>query len=263
MMLKLSFILYLLVFHGCSLFKSSEDINRMPENFIPMDNSDYLQYFEFLGKQFKAKNKEIKLSAQSQKYLIKIVDKLVVNNEHFYRNKKEFDIIFVNSTEPFYFSLPPNTIVISSELIQKYIEHESFFICVLVFEMIRLEKSLFQKSTLAPQLDFTNNDLLKLLRIPLEVRIESNKWAYYQMTRSHFDQDQYLSWLQVINRNHLDFYAMLGDTSLIFKEESSFKEFLAINYGKNRGLRVQSNSSKDFYAFIRELRQKLNKPNPN
>lgn len=263
MVTKIYFILLVLFFHSCSLFKSSEDINRVPSDFVALGSSDYLQYLEYLGNQFKLKNKDVKLSHQSNQYLTKVVDKIIVNNENFYRNKKNFNVIFVNSLEPFHFSLPPNLIVLSSELIQRYIEHESFFICVLIFEMIRLERNLFQKSILSPHVNLTNNDLLKILRIPLEVKIESNKWAYYQMTKSHFDQDQYLSWLQVINRNHLDFYAMLGDTSLIFKEESAFKEFIAINYEKNRGVRAQSNSSKDFYVFIKELKQKLMKASLN
>ena len=85
-------------------------------------------------------------------------------------------------------------------------------------------------------------------------KVEIHKWSYYLLKRTGVGPDSYLSWLQVKNRNSLDFSLQLGDIRSISREEALFKAFLieaekdSTRFSKYRG------SSKAFYRLLNEIK---------
>jgi hypothetical protein len=171
----------------------------------------------------------------------------------FFKNLKSLKINIIRDERPYYFSLPQNEIYVSTGLFKKYINHESELMSVIAYEMIRLEKKIYNKAMIIPTGYLTVERILSMNRIGYEIKNELHKWSFYILKRSGYDASIYLSWLQILNRNTIDFQGLLGDTSSISREESMFKKFLvdikeavSIEEGK-------TSSSPDFYKFINTL----------
>lgn len=189
----------------------------------------------------------------AEAYLNSNIDKILLNNELFFKNLKNVKINILKDERPYYFSLPQNEIYISTGLFKKYINHESELMSVLTYEMIRLEKKIYNKSMIIPTGYLSLERILSMNRISFEIKNELHKWSFYILKRSGFDASIYLSWLQILNRNTIDFQVLLGDTSSISREETMFKKFLV---DINEALSLQegkTSSSADFYKFINTI----------
>ena len=73
------------------------------------------------------------------------------------------------------------------------------------------------------------------------------------LERANMEPSAILSWIQIRNKNILDFTLMDGEQSIISKEEFAFKNFFAANRGSGLDARTQGNSSKQFYRFLRHI----------
>jgi hypothetical protein len=195
----------------------------------------------------------LRKSEFAEKYLQSSIEKILLNNELFFKNLKKVKINILRDERPYYFSLPHSEIYISTGLFKKYINHESELMSVISYEMIRLEKKIYNKAMIIPTGYLTIERILSLNRISYEVKNELHKWSFYMLKRSGYDASIYLSWLQILNRNTIDFQSLLGDTSSISREESMFKKFLVDMKEAVSLEEGKTSSSADFYKFINTL----------
>jgi hypothetical protein len=97
--------------------------------------------------------------------------------------------------------------------------------------------------------------MLSLLRLRTADKIEIHKWAYYLLKRSGVDTDTYLSWLQIKNRNSLDFSIQLGDIQSISREEALFKSFLIESVKESNSTNRHRGSSRQFYSLLNDIKR--------
>ncbi len=189
------------------------------------DFVDHLNQINLFLKQSE-KNKLITYNKKIENYFTTLSSKIISNNELFFKRIKKVQIEVVKDARPFHFSMPGSSIYISLGLIKKYINHESELAAVIAYELVRLENSLYNKMIILPNGYIDVDRLVVLLRSDLKEKNEIHKWAYYLIKRAGFDESLYLSWLQLMNRNTVDFQFFLGDVAVISREESLFKRFL-------------------------------------
>lgn len=170
------------------------------------------------------------------------------SNELFFTKKTMPQFHIIKDLRPFHFSLPGRKIFLSVGLLSKYIKNEGLLASVLTYELIRSEKLLYPPVMVIPFGFLETEQILSLLRLPFEMKMKIHKWSFHSLRRSGIDPDFYLSWLQIQNRNNLDFMMQLGDTNAIAREETVFKLFL-VALGKR--MKKKDYSSPKFYQFIR------------
>jgi hypothetical protein len=74
------------------------------------------------------------------------------------------------------------------------------------------------------------------------------------LKRAGFDASVTLNWIQVQNRNVLDFAALLGDTTSISREEHLLKNFMAKEGVSNIEKKtIEANSSREFYQLLNQI----------
>lgn len=249
--------LIFILFASCSLFGTKGDSPYIKDTNVNRANDDYSDQ---LGSISVFINNDpsysiVNLNPNMQSYLQKIAFNLMNKNELFFTNKNNIVFYIINTSRPIHFSLPNRTIYLSKGLLEKYVKSEKILFCILTYELIRIEKSLYKKNLLFPTQSIQLNTLIGLLRMPEKEKIELHKWAFYILRRAGVEADNYLSWLQIQNRNSFDFASQLGGTSLISIEEYQFKAFLiqksiaTLNNSKYDG------STKEYYDFIHSLKR--------
>lgn len=242
---------------GCSSFSKEKE----PESFniknIGLTDKDYVDHLKSFQKTFISSPdvKTLLLSNQSENYLQSIAQEVTQKNELFFTSKEPVNFIIVQNKIPFHFSLPGRTIFLSTGLINKYIKSEKLLYCVIVFELIRIEKNLYNKVSIIPTGSLSLERILGSLRLKTQAKIEIHKWAFYLLKRAGIDTDNYLSWLQIQNRNSIDFSLQLGDINSISREESQFKSFLIKNSTKISSTTKYEGSSRDYYRFINSIKR--------
>lgn len=218
------------------------------------DYKDHLQHFERLlhesgTEEFK------KINVYDRNYLLSLANELVAKNELFFTKQHTPEIEIINTQMPSHFSLPGRKVYLSSGLISKYLKNEKLLLCVLAYEMIRSEKMIYEKTQIIPTGVMNSSRIVSLLRLPVDKKIEIHKWAFHLLKRVGVDADSYLSWLQIQNRNSLDFSVMLGDSSVISREEAMFKSFLIDIRDKTAQVDKYERSSREFYSFINRMKR--------
>jgi hypothetical protein len=258
-MKKIKYFLLLVLLGGCSLFKSSDqqkidliDLSNKPEYMT----GDYLDQMKSLESSYLETegNKKINLSKSSINYFNSIIEQIQKNNELFFNNSINANLTIIDSEVPFHFSLPGKSIFVSSGLINKYIKSEKLLYCLIIYELIRSEKGIYRKQIVVPTGFYSTEKMLSTMRLSISDKVEIHKWAFYLLKRIGIDTDNYLSWLQIQNRNSVDFSMQLGDLSVISREESLFKAFIIKNTGK-KSVKYHAGSSRGFYRFIRNIKR--------
>jgi hypothetical protein len=220
---------------------------------------DYKNHQSALSKMFLEAEgtKTLQLPLKQKEYLNDLMLETIQNNELFFTQIKQPEVVVLKNEQPFHFSLPTPIIFLSSGLIKKYIKHEALLASILSYELVRIEKKIYNKNIIVPVGYVSLDRMLGLNRIETETKIETHKWAYYLMRRAGHDGEYYLQWLQAINRNTADFISMLGDGSIISREEAMFKAFI-IRRSKLEDDKVitRKESSKNFYSFIFSIKDK-------
>lgn len=222
------------------------------------DNSkeDYLDQIKAYEQFYfnSSENTRAQISHNATKYLVSLTKTIVENNEIFFLDKTEPTIKIIQNEQPFHFSLPGKKIFISTGLLKKYVRSEKLLYCLLVFELIRSEKNLYKRELIIPTGYLSTGRILSLTRLTTEEKVEVHKWAFYLLNRIGLDTDIYLSWIQIQNRNAMDFSMQLGDVASISKEESLFKAFLIKNTDEKLLAKKYSTSSRQFYNFINSIK---------
>ena len=223
------------------------------EDWRPYTTKDYQHHLESYEKVFLETGgaKEIKLSAEVREFLENTALSILQTNELFFRESSRPTFHIVSSVIPFHFSLPGRKIFLSSSLIDRFVKHEAVLASILSYELVRSEKSLYNRAIIIPVGFMPLERILGLNRLPVDDKVEVHKWAYHSIRRAGFDGEYYLSWLQLMNRNTADFIPMLGDAGAISREEALFKSFMIkrVNQEDTRTL-ARKESSKGFYRFL-------------
>ena len=231
---------------------NSVDLREVTE----FSSQDYRDHLASLKKDY-LKTRDIKsiyINKRNRRYLDKVSSEIQKNNELFFTNKELPIFSIIESEVPFHFSLPGKNIFISSGLIKKYIKSEKLLYCLIIFELIRTEKGVYRKQVLIPTGFLKTKKVLSMMRLKIEDKVEIHKWAFYLLKRIGIDTDNYLSWLQIQNRNSIDFSMQLGDVSTISREEALFKAFIIKNT-ENKSNKYHAGSSKSFYSFVNSIKR--------
>ena len=197
---------------------------------------------------------QLKLGKDSLKFLNSIYDRLVLNNEALFNSQVRPSFHFIKNKTPFLFSLPNSQFFFSSGLLEKYLKSEEIFVAALASEIIRSQRMIYEKKIIIPIGNLSVEKMVNLCRLRSEVKVSINEWAYAILKRSGFDASAYLNWIQVQNRNTLDFSFMLGDAVGISKEEHLFKNYLSKQGIASVEKKInEANSSKEFYKLINNV----------
>lgn len=250
--------LIILLSTGCTYLGIRKgEVSRVRlKNYSEFDAKDYEDHLESFEKTYLRTNskKIIPLSKSSNKYLNSIVERIIKTNELFFLKKIKPRFHIIKSKTPFHFSLPRRKFFISSVILKKYITNESMLYCMILFELIKSEKNLYKKNIIIPTGTLSTSRVLSLLRLETQDKFEIHKWAFYILKRIGMDTDSYLSWLQMKNRNSLDFSLQIGNVESISREEALFKSFLIQEIQNNRRRSEFRSSSKRFYSFIKNVK---------
>lgn len=238
---------------GCSLLKRNEEAVIIANEKIPQIlNKDYRDQLSSLSETLikSPKIKIVKIDKKIKQYLTEVFNRVVSNNELLLRRDEEYNPEFyiINHSMPFIFSLPQNKFFISKGLVKKYFKNESLLISALVFEIIKSKREIYYKSRLIPTGVMDIQRLISLVRIGLEDKMKIYKWTYFALRRAEYDAAALLNWIQIQNKNTLDFSWMIGDARVVTREEFEFKNFLAGRRVTNSELPT-ANSTREFYYF--------------
>lgn len=220
-------------------------------------DKDYIDQLSFLGGEYLATPgiRAVKLSGSSLRYLKRIYSRIVRNSELILDKTSEPKFYFVKQKTPFYFSLPDSQFFFSSGLVKNFLKNEQLLVAVLAHEIVKSQKLIYMKKAVVP-LGFINTErMIALTKVPMNIKMEINKWTFYVLKRAGYDSSAYLNWLQTQNKNTLDFTFQLGTSKQISKEEFLFKNFIVkqgiIDDSYNSA--GPSNSSREFYRLINEM----------
>ena len=195
-----------------------------------------------------------KLSAKNQKYLENMYTRMINANELFFDEAYKPQFIVIRDKRPFFFSLPEGRFYFSSSLLKNYMKFEGILTAIMATQILKSHKLLYKRIRFYPLGHVSIERMLSIVRLPFHEKNEINKWAYLLIRRSGYNYHAYLSWMQTLNKNAIDFSLQLGGGSFVSREEFMFKKFL-IDKGWNiPNMDLVKNSSKGFYAFQREVR---------
>lgn len=254
---KAFFLLILLSLASCSFLHSNksgrQEISSGLEQEKSQEISNHLQY---LGQQYLetiGKNSLINLSPMSQNYLNKMYQQIIENNELVFEKNDKAKFYIIKNKTPFHYSLPGGHYFLSSALIRKYLNNEDLLAAVLAIEIFRSEKGVYEQKTIVPTGDMDTQKIMSFGRVPVGTRVEINKWAYLLMRRAGYDPSALLNFIQIKNKNALDFSLLIGNVSTISREEFNFKNFLSKTvFEKNQDV-VERNSARGFYALRQDV----------
>lgn len=262
MLRNLLYIFCLTQILACSslnaIFSGKKGYNVDTKAYAKYEQADYVNHLSHLGSLYKKSPnvKLVQISKENLQYLHSIYYKILNSNETLLNVSLAPEFYIVNDKTPFYFSLPNAQFFFSLGLIKKYFNYEEILVSALVHEMIKSHRNLYKKDIIVPVGYLRIEKILNIVRIELEEKIEIDKWSFYAMKRSGFDSFAYLNWLQVQNKNTLDFALQVGDTHRISREEFMFKNFIVEEGLSTKDARsFEMNSSKSFYKFIREIKR--------
>ncbi len=255
--LKIIIFISLLWCFGCSNFQKLErDFSTIDQ----LASEDYIDHLGSLSQSYLlfSQSDIIKISKKSEQYLKEIHERIVKNNEIFLP-KRETPVFYVleNST-PFMFSLPNSHFFISNSLISRFLKNEQLFVAALTREIIRSQRNIYEKKILINTGNISTDEIMKMMKLKSEIRFKINEWTYIVLKRTGYDASALLAWIQLQNKNPLDFSLYVGDRSVISREEFVFKNFLVSDKkaSSEMAINYEVNSSKDFYNLLNDVKEK-------
>ncbi len=251
----------ILIFVSCSHLpwpKKDLPFSQELKKYKAFENSDFLDHLSSLGPVYLSTSrvKTIELPQKHHRYLEEIYKKVLSNNEQILKTDVSPKFHIIKSDRPFYFSLPKSQFFLSLGLLKKYVKNEQLLFVILGSETLRSVKGIYEKVLLIPKGFLTTDQMLGILKIPPEVKYNLNKWNFYVLRRTGADPYAILNWIQIQNKNALDFNPNLGGSRDQTREEYLFKNFLV-----KEGLQKQSldedniRASKEFYQLLSFIRR--------
>jgi hypothetical protein len=208
-------------------------------------SGDYLSYEE---------TKTVKLRPESIEYLEEVYDRIVSNNQLILDEADRPRFYIIEHKSPFLFSLPKAQFFFSTALVERYLKSEEIFVAAFAAEIIRSQRAIYEKTILLPVGFYNTEKMIHLTRLKFETKEQVNEWTYFVLKRAGYDSSAYLNWIQIQNRNTLDFSLFLGDSAGISKEEHLFKNFITKQGVTGVDKRFnEANSSKEFYKLLNNI----------
>ncbi len=255
-------VLGLILLSGCSSWPlgSGRHISILEQyHYRLWTEQDELDQLAHLGEVYLQSGiKLVPLSNSAQRHLAGIYQQLRQDNEYLLTRNVRPSFYVVDTDTPFIFALPSGKFFFGRGLLQKYLRHEELLMAAMAAEMIRLHRQVYRKNIVVSVGHIDTNQMLFLLRLPVEYRAEIDKWASLLLKRSGHDVYAYLNWLQTQNKNTLDFLAQYGDPKGISRQEFLFKKFLIDNgtFKENpSGLGQRISSSSGHYYLLRDMKK--------
>lgn len=218
-----------------------------------LKNQDYVDHLASIGNAYInfPETKMVSLPKESTLFLEKIYDRIVYNNQQLLTRPERPSFYFIKHNSPFLFSLPKGQFYFSTALLSKYLKSEELFVAAFAAEILRSQRAIYEKNVIIPLGFYNAEKMIELTRLRPNTKQQVNEWTYLVLKRSGYDASAYLNWIQIQNRNTLDFALYLGDLLGISREEHMFKNFM-IKQGSVDGERrfSESNSSQEFYKLI-------------
>jgi len=227
------------------------------KTFKAFENKDYLDHLASLGQIYLSSQNisAVKLPKKQYKYLNGIFQKVVSNNEQILSHYKKPSFYIIKSQRPFYFSLPNSQFFFSLGLLKKYMKNEQLLNAVIALEILKSLKGVYEKRIIIPKGFLSTEQMLGIIKTPSEVKFNLNKWSFYILKRSGMDPFALLNWIQIQNKNALDFDPYSGGMRDQTREEYLFKNFLVKEGLKNGPLdEDRIRPSKEFYQFLSFIR---------
>ncbi|MDH4467765.1 MAG: hypothetical protein QE271_06875 [Bacteriovoracaceae bacterium] len=237
---------------SCFSFLKTKEINRGENS--KLQEKDYLEYLSHLNLSLLNNNqvKIKKLDGKSLKYINNLAHNLLDANELMFGLPDvmpNVQVYLIKDNRPFHFSLPGYQIFISTGILDKYIQNESYLMCLLIYELLRARFDIYQKHFAPPVHYGSVEQVVSLARIPAEEKIKLHEWSAYALTRAKLDHNIYIQWIQLHNRSYNDFNFHYQDRSLALKEELMLKKFVISQFGNKIFGNVEFKSSPEFYQF--------------
>lgn len=249
-------LLLSILLSSCSLFQKDE--YEFDKKIFQTPERDYVDQMASLGSSYLVTDgvQKLYLNSRSRKYLERLYFKIVSNNKLFLKEPLKPTFHIIKSEVPFLFSLPKAKFFFSSGLLINYMKNEEIFIAAFVKDIIVSQRNLYPEKTIIPKGYISTKEILAYTRLPVSIKSEVNKWAYYVLKRSGHDPYALLIWLQTMNKNTLDFTLQYGNTQVISREEFLFKSFISELKTKETFSGRQANSTPDYYYFVRDIKRK-------
>jgi hypothetical protein len=221
-----------------------------------LKTKDYVDHLAAAGRDYlnHEEIKTIKLTSESSNFLAETYERLVSNNQAILNINEKPSFTIIQHKSPFVFSLPRSQFFFSSTLIERYLKSEELFVAAFAAEVVKSQRYIYEKRIMLPLGFYNTEKMIQMTRLKFETKEQVNEWTYFVLKRAGYDSSAYLNWIQVQNRNTLDFALFLGDPIGISREEQVFKNFMS----KQGILGVEkrfneANSSKDFYKFLNNI----------
>lgn len=221
-----------------------------------VQSQDYVDHLASAGGDYLnfEETKTVRLRPDTVQFLEGIYERLVSNNQLVLKLPEKPRFYIIQHKSPFLFSLPKSQFFFSTALIERYLKSEELFVAALAAEVLRSQRYIYEKRLMLPLGFYNTEKMVQLTRLKFETKQQVNEWTYFILKRSGYDSSAYLNWIQVQNRNTLDFAMFLGDPLGISKEEHLFKNFMS----KQGALGVEkkfneANSSKEFYKLLNNI----------
>ncbi len=224
-----------------------------------LTTKDYVDHLAAAGRDYLSYDevKTIKLRPESISFLEGVYERLVSNNQAILNVVEKPTFTIIQHKSPFIFSLPKSQFFFSSSLIERYLKSEELFVAAFAAEVVRSQRYIYEKNIMLPLGYYSTEKIIQLTRLKYEAKEQVNEWSYFILKRAGYDASAYLNWIQIQNRNTLDFALFLGDPLGISREEQMFKNFMSKQgvMGVEKRLN-EANSSKDFYKFLNNIVRK-------
>ena len=224
-MMKLKLLIFLPLL-SCALFQGDKEFS---ENDYPIQSpKEFESFLSQKSNEFvKTSRRKIIMPYRSERrYLHSLVKEIQIPNKKFFGESKDIDFIIVKSKAPYYLSVPPNKIVLSTALFGEYIENENLLASIITYELIRLENLLYPRKISAPIGVISEKDLIKHTQVSRTTRSQIHKWSHRILKRTIFDESTYLLWMQIVMRNTKNFEVHYSGEEKVLSEERDFKAFI-------------------------------------
>ncbi len=218
-----------------------------------LEVEDYESHYSSIAANFVRNNKRYILpsSRSSKRYLKRIAAKVFTNNEGILKADSELKFYWLKDKRPIVFSLPGGYIFMSDGLLRNYVRNEDVFISIVTYEILKSHLTIYKKQIMIPFKDVDLKTVLKLSDIDLITRNKMNILTYEVLKRSGYDPEARLLWIQLLNKNSIDFSLLYDNPSILPKEEYLFKNYVSTK--REGGLEFERSASRQFYNFRKRL----------
>ncbi len=242
-------VFYILLFMFIAPFLGAKELE-----YVKYAKQDYIEQLSHLGELYTKNITSLKLRKSQKRYLARLYKKIQKKNRRFVPDSVAPTFFIVKDENPFYFSLPNNYYFFSQGLIQKYFKNEMSLVSCLSYMMLQASNRAYLKRIVVPIGYISTDQIISLIKLPLDLKADLNKAVFWALQKTGFGGSYYLQWIQLQNRNTLDFSRQIGDPQFITKEEFLFKQFISKENSFSLSMKqLENNSSKGFYRFLKGI----------